>query len=53
MVVGKTPFISSNIKDIHNKIKYGKCEFPEYVSEEFKDLISKLLNKNPFERLGR
>ncbi|KAM6466393.1 calcium/calmodulin-dependent protein kinase kinase 1 isoform 1-T1 [Liasis olivaceus] len=48
-VYGKCPFIDEFILALHNKIKNKPVEFPEEtrISEELKDLILKMLEKNP------
>uniref|UniRef100_A0A8D0GP23 Calcium/calmodulin dependent protein kinase kinase 1 n=1 Tax=Sphenodon punctatus TaxID=8508 RepID=A0A8D0GP23_SPHPU len=52
-VYGKCPFIDEYILALHNKIKNKAVEFPEMppVSEELKDLILKMLDKNPEMRI--
>lgn len=41
MLTGHTPFHdqSNNFKKIECNIKEGRIQFPEYVSEEAKDII--------------
>eukprot|EP00070_Physeter_catodon_P047074 XP_028353968.1 calcium/calmodulin-dependent protein kinase kinase 1 isoform X7 [Physeter catodon] len=53
-VYGKCPFIDDFILALHRKIKNEAIVFPEEpeVSEELKDLILKMLDKNPETRLG-
>ncbi|KAK1331511.1 hypothetical protein QTO34_009468 [Cnephaeus nilssonii] len=52
--LGKCPFIDDYILALHRKIKNEDVVFPEEpkVSEELKDLILKMLNKNPERRIG-
>lgn len=50
-LVGKPPFEDSSEKGTYKKIKTGTPVFPPQLTKEAKDLISKLLNKNPHERL--
>ncbi|XP_048375014.1 calcium/calmodulin-dependent protein kinase kinase 1 [Sphaerodactylus townsendi] len=52
-VYGKCPFIDEFILALHNKIKNKPVEYPEQpqVSEELKDLILKMLDKNPETRI--
>lgn len=52
MLVGIPPFYSNNRADLFLNIKKAPVEFKEYMSEEAKDLISKLLIRNPKKRLG-
>ena len=49
---GKPPFYSTNIKSMLFNIQNKKLTFPDYFSDEVKDLLSKLLNKNPSKRLN-
>uniref|UniRef100_A0A9L0IX10 calcium/calmodulin-dependent protein kinase n=1 Tax=Equus asinus TaxID=9793 RepID=A0A9L0IX10_EQUAS len=53
-VYGKCPFIDDYILALHRKIKNEAVVFPEEpkVSEELKDLILKMLDKNPGTRIG-
>ncbi|XP_012868610.1 PREDICTED: calcium/calmodulin-dependent protein kinase kinase 1 [Dipodomys ordii] len=53
-VYGKCPFIDEYILALHKKIKNEPVVFPEEpeVSEELKDLILKMLDKNPETRIG-
>ncbi|XP_038231622.1 calcium/calmodulin-dependent protein kinase kinase 1 isoform X2 [Dermochelys coriacea] len=52
-VYGKCPFIDEYILALHNKIKNKVVEFPEepQISEELKELIVKMLDKNPETRI--
>ncbi|KXN64562.1 Pkinase-domain-containing protein, partial [Conidiobolus coronatus NRRL 28638] len=52
LVVGYLPFCNSNDKNIYQKVKTNKFKFPHNIklSEEFKDIVSKMLNLNPEER---
>ncbi|CAD8161483.1 unnamed protein product [Paramecium pentaurelia] len=54
MLVGYTPFRdqSNNLRVIENKIIQSEILFPDFVSNEAKDIISQLLNKDPNNRLG-
>ncbi len=66
MLYGKTPFFSMDKDRMYDLITTGGISYPTYlnledneesleynVSEEAKDLINKLLEKNPGARLGR
>ena len=64
LLYGKTPFFNENTNRMYDLIKSGSISFPKYiileekekkykVSEDAKDLISKLLEKDPGVRLGR
>ncbi|XP_042193683.1 calcium/calmodulin-dependent protein kinase kinase 2 isoform X5 [Callorhinchus milii] len=54
-VVGRCPFMDDQILSLHNKIKNQLVEYPEHtrpvLSEELKDLILKMLDKNPETRI--
>lgn len=52
-VYGKCPFIDEYILALHNKIKSKSVDFPEMpvVSEGLKDLIVRMLDKNPDTRI--
>ncbi|XP_043574757.1 calcium/calmodulin-dependent protein kinase kinase 1 isoform X1 [Chiloscyllium plagiosum] len=53
LVFGKCPFIDEYILALHAKIKNWPVEFPEKpeVSEELKDLLLRMLDKNPDTRI--
>eukprot|EP00440_Ansanella_granifera_P042458 gb/GFBE01046028.1/.p1 GENE.gb/GFBE01046028.1/~~gb/GFBE01046028.1/.p1 ORF type:complete len:341 (+),score=94.87 gb/GFBE01046028.1/:1-1023(+) len=50
-MVGKPPFEDQSEKGTYKKIKSGTPQFPPNMTKEAKDLITRLLNKNPNERL--
>ncbi|XP_041796495.1 calcium/calmodulin-dependent protein kinase kinase 1b isoform X1 [Chelmon rostratus] len=52
-VFGKCPFFDEYIVSLHNKIKNKPVEFPEtpLISNELKELIEKMLDKNPETRI--
>ncbi|KUF97244.1 hypothetical protein AM588_10011330 [Phytophthora nicotianae] len=55
MVVGHSPFAGSSQVDqmqICRNIVKEKVEFPSYVSSSCRDIISKLLERDPTKRLG-
>lgn len=56
MICGQLPFPSPNDEEAERAIRTQKLEFPgnlfDGVSRECKDLISKLMNKNPKNRLN-
>ena len=58
MVTGRPPFMHSNQNKLGNLIKQGVVIFPHPVrhgipmSDELKDIITRLLDKNPATRLG-
>ena len=55
---GRTPFLHKNTHQTTKLIKSGRVIFPDpvkhkiHMSEQFKDFICKLLEKNPKRRLG-
>ncbi|NP_001082316.1 calcium/calmodulin-dependent protein kinase kinase 1 S homeolog [Xenopus laevis] len=53
-VFGKCPFMDEFILTLHNKIKYKPVEFPEEpsISNDLKDLILKMLDKKPEDRIS-
>jgi len=51
MLYGTTPFKGSGIKELQGQILSCDYELKEEVSEEARDLIQKLLCRDPTERL--
>jgi polo-like kinase 1 len=54
MLIGKPPFETNDVKATYKRIKMNAYAFPENVniSDEAKDLISRILVTEPEERLG-
>ncbi|KAJ3451287.1 protein kinase [Anaeramoeba flamelloides] len=52
LLVGKHPFVENNTKIMFEKIKIGKYNLPNFLSEEAKDLLKKMLCVNPEERIS-
>mmetsp|Transcript_87135 Transcript_87135/g.251651 ORF Transcript_87135/g.251651 Transcript_87135/m.251651 type:complete len:105 (-) Transcript_87135:68-382(-) len=50
-LVGKPPFEDKSERGTYKKIKTGTPVFPSEISREAKDLMTKLLNKDPNLRL--
>ncbi|NWS20589.1 KKCC1 kinase, partial [Pachyramphus minor] len=52
-VYGKCPFIDEYILGLHNRIKTKPVEFPEeaQISDELKELMLRMLDKNPETRI--
>lgn len=50
-IVGKPPFESATTAETYQKISKVDLRFPSYISPPAKDIISKLLKKNPNDRL--
>jgi serum/glucocorticoid-regulated kinase 2 len=52
LTVGIPPFYSQNVNEMYHKIQHGVLRFPPFLSEECRELITALLNRNPDERMG-
>jgi protein kinase X len=52
MLSGYPPFYDSNSYEIYKRIVLGYYEFSDDITEEARDLISKLLEKDVTKRLG-
>ena len=50
-LVGKAPFDSEGVKSTLNKVALGEYSLPSDLSKHAQDLIHKLLQKNPAERI--
>ncbi|KAJ3116515.1 MAP microtubule affinity-regulating kinase 1 [Phlyctochytrium bullatum] len=50
MVVGDLPFANSNLTALYEAILKGRYEVPDFLSQECRDLIAKLLVTNPKKR---
>lgn len=48
---GRIPFHTSNIFDLYNAIRNDKVELPGETNEHFKDLMTKILEKDPAKRI--
>lgn len=51
MIAGYLPFCDPDISSLYKKILVGNFKFPAWISEEAKDLISKMLVVNPSKRI--
>jgi len=52
MVVGALPFEDdTSMSSLFNKIKEAKYYMPNYISEDVKDLINRMLQPNPVKRI--
>jgi serine/threonine protein kinase len=47
MIVGEPPFFSDDVATLYRKILESKLEFPKGISEEAKNLLTNLLERNP------
>ncbi|CAO3659177.1 unnamed protein product [Umbelopsis ramanniana] len=52
LLTGWPPFYSDNTKILYRKILTAKIRYPASMSPEAKDLIQRLLDRNPATRLG-
>ena len=52
MISGTTPFYGNDFKTLCHNIMKKKLIFPDYFSSDLKDLLNKLLDKNPNKRIG-
>mmetsp|Transcript_2111 Transcript_2111/g.1440 ORF Transcript_2111/g.1440 Transcript_2111/m.1440 type:complete len:129 (+) Transcript_2111:458-844(+) len=52
MICGSLPFDDDSLTVLFNKIKDGHYFIPNYVSNEVKDLISRMLQPNPVKRIS-
>lgn len=52
MLTGLPPFYHQNLQIMYEKIIRGKLTFPSYLKPSAVDLLSKLLERNPKNRLG-
>ena len=51
MLCGYLPFTDSNEQKLFKKIVEGKLYFPYFLSEQAKDLLNKVLTKDPLKRI--
>ena len=52
MLCGYLPFTDSDEQKLFKKIVEGKLYFPYFLSEQAKDLLNKVLNKDPLKRIN-
>lgn len=51
MVVGKYPFEGSNVYTLFENISSGIYTIPDWLDQNLTDLLKKVLNPNPDQRL--
>ena len=51
-LVGVPPYFDTNRDQLYYNIKSGPLKLPNFLSEDAKDIIKKLLDRNPKARLG-
>ena len=52
MLQGIPPFYSTNINTMYEKILRGELRLPQTISSEGRDILSRLLTRDPAKRLG-
>ena len=52
LMVGIPPFYSQNVNEMYRKIQESPLLFPNGMSKAFKVIVSRLLIRNPMQRLG-
>jgi len=52
MLSGLPPFYSEDVQEMYTKILTAEIEYPDEIPEDAKDLLSKLLERNPDSRLS-
>lgn len=52
MLTGLPPFYSQNRNALFDRIRFGRLEFPAYLSANAVSLLSGLLTRDPLKRLG-
>lgn len=52
LLVGLPPYYTENIKKLYENIRGANLQIPNYLSPQAKNLLKKLLHKDPKQRLG-
>ena len=52
MLTGLPPFYSEDVNEMYRKILQDPLRFPEEVGSDARSLLTKLLNRDPAQRLG-
>ena len=51
-IISRTPFVSDSALDIYKNIIRGQVEYPEFMNEQLRDLIEKILVADTATRYG-
>lgn len=51
LATGKLPFLGIDTQDTATKIINDEVKFPDTISDDLKDLLSKMLEKDPEKRI--
>lgn len=52
LLVGLPPYYTENIKKLYENIKGANLQIPNYLSQNARNLLKKLLHKDPKQRIG-
>ncbi|XP_056390249.1 protein kinase C delta type-like [Hyla sarda] len=52
MLIGELPFLGRNKRETYNLIKEHTPNYPSWITEESRDILQQLLEKDPTKRLG-
>lgn len=52
LAIGKAPFETSSVKTTYQRIRDCKYSFPDEINDDLKDMIKKIIQKNPTDRLS-
>ena len=52
LMSGKLPFVATNMRDLFDKIKQKHFQMPKEFSEDLRDLVKKMLMKDPDQRIS-
>lgn len=52
LLCGRLPFDDDNLPRLYRKIKSGICRFPNHLSRGARDLIARILNVDPINRIS-
>mmetsp|Transcript_21157 Transcript_21157/g.59545 ORF Transcript_21157/g.59545 Transcript_21157/m.59545 type:complete len:460 (+) Transcript_21157:176-1555(+) len=52
MLTGLPPFYSQDVQQMYSKIMTAKVKYPDHISDDAKDLLQKLLVRDPEKRLA-